>query len=294
MVVFWSNLSQAARVGATALTQPYNADGYWQNLLEGDFTTRGVGYPSLPLAFNLRLYRAMERAVLRVLRPTDIRGARILDIGAGSGYWIEFWRSRGALDVVGLDLTEVAVRRLRGAFPGHEFHRQDIGERLKADLGRFDLISAMSVLLHITEDARLSTAIDNLASLLLPGGSLVLIEPVVVHRWWGRPFDSAANSKARPLAEWEQRLADSGLSIQRVRPVTCLLANPVDTRRRQTFQALEVYWTVLGKFFGRSESLGRAAAAVIGPLDRLAVQVARTGPSTKCLVIRRTSPVRRT
>jgi hypothetical protein len=43
----------------------------------------------------------------------------------------------------------------------------------------------MSVLLHIVDDSRWRRALRNVATVLAPGGHLVVIDPVVVHGWWG-------------------------------------------------------------------------------------------------------------
>jgi hypothetical protein len=61
----------------------------------------------------------------------------------------------------------------------------------------------------------------------------------------------------------------------------------VDTRRPRSFRALEHYWALLtGAMEGR-EWAGRAAAAVLEPLDRALLAATEWGPSAKCLVARR-------
>jgi hypothetical protein len=113
------------------------------------------------------------------------------------------------------------------------------------------------------------------------------MDPVVTRAWLGAPFDDHANSKARGIGEWTVALAQAGLELVALIPVTALLANPVDTRHRATFRALERYWGLLGATVGRRERIGTAVGAVLTPIDRLVVRVAKSGPSTKLLVARR-------
>src|SRR4051794_2872791 len=150
------------------------------------------------------MYRALEHATQRLLHDhgLDHAAGRVLDVGSGSGIWIEFWRRLGAREIVGLDLTEVAVDALRGWYPDARFEQADAGgDALPVD-GPFDIVSAMSVLLHITDDQRFRRAFANLADSLRPGGHLLLIDAVLVHRWHGEPWGPEATSKARPLAEY--------------------------------------------------------------------------------------------
>jgi SAM-dependent methyltransferase len=202
--------------------------------------------------------------------------------------WIDFWRKFGVKQIVGVDLSPIAVDRLRSRYPEHEFLQMDVGG--KVSLPEVDLVSAMSVLLHITDERRFEQALRNLAACVGPSGTLVLVEPVLVHRWWGPPFGPDANSKARPLATYARILGDSGFEIVDLRPASCLLTNVIDTRREITFRLLDRYWDLLGRIVGKRERLGRVVGAVLRPLDLLATRVVSDGPSAKIVVARRSAP----
>lgn len=266
----------------------YEPSAYWQELLEDEFDEGGVGYPRLARSVNRAMYRSMERSVARVLELASTPAPRrVLDVGSGTGIWIEFWRHRGAAGLTGVDLTATSVHHLRSRWPEHEFLQADIGD-IDIELpGGYDIVSAMSVLLHIVDDDRFRQACSNLASSLRVGGTLILIDPVVVHRWWGPPFGADANSKARPLADYQAGLQAAGLELQLMRPATVLLANVVDTRTALAFRALRLYWDLLMRGVGPRERLGAFVAAILEPADRLATSLARTGPSAKVLVARR-------
>jgi SAM-dependent methyltransferase len=267
----------------------YTPTSYWEGLLGEHLDERGVAYPELAITLNRSMYAALLAAVERLLRDHGLGGppGRVLDVGSGTGIWIDFWRRRQARDLVGLDLTNAAVAGLRERYPDLRFEQADVGDdRLPVD-GPFDLVSAMSVLLHITDDERWRRAIANLAGVLRPGGHLVLIEPVVVHGWWGPPFGPDASSKARPLAEYEAAFAAAGLSLVQLRPATVLLANPIDARSRLTFDLLSRAWMLLHRAVGLDERRGRVAGAALQALDGPLRRLLPAGPTAKLLLLRR-------
>jgi SAM-dependent methyltransferase len=266
----------------------YVAPEYWEETLAEAYDESGVGYPNLARSFNRARYDAELRGVEQALQAAGVtRVQRVLDVGSGTGIWIGFWERRGAREVRGLDLTVTAVEQLRARFPGATFEQGDIAEADISLPSGMDVVSVMSVLTHVTDDARFAQALRNAAGSVTPGGALVMVEPAVVHRWWGPPFGPEAHSKARPLHEYRRVLEECGMHIAHVRPLTCLLANPVDTRRRQTFRLLDLYWHAVALVVGRRERVGRVAGAVLGALDRGAVRVVRPGPSAKIIVARR-------
>lgn len=277
------------------MADPYIATDYWEHLLGDEFSAAGVAYPHLAVSFNRAMYRALAHQAERSLRAAGAPDppASVLDVGCGTGIWLDFWRRRGAGRIAGIDLTEASISRLRTRFTNMDLSRADVSDPAVRELGRFDAISAMSVLLHITDEGRFDAAIANLAAMLEPDGVLVLVEAVVAHRWLGPPFGPDANSLARPLAEWEAVLGRHGLEIADMRPATVLLANPIDARTRMTWRALSAYWKALSLAVGRRERLGAAAGRVLGALDLPLRRVMPAGPTAKCLAVRPASAPRR-
>lgn len=269
----------------------YTPAVYWETQLSRDFDSRGTGFPHLSRGWNEWLYRQLRHAALRVLRGADLTqhvpDGRVLDVGSGAGYWVQFWKDLGANHVTGLDLTETSVGLLRQRHPNDTFIRSDIGgDRIDEDRC-FDLISVMAVLQHITDDASFQRALCNLSRLLAPGGSLLVMDPIIVHRVLGNPKPSGAITWLRSLGEWKQRLAHAGLYIvDELLPVTFLLATACDTRNEWTQQVMDRYWWAVSRHVGQRERLGQVLGGCAFAVDRILVHTLRQGVSTKMFLLR--------
>lgn len=103
-------------------------------------------------------------------------GARVLDLGCGTGLPTARQLADAGCQVVGVDLSEGMVELARRNVPEAEFHRADIAD-LRAggplDLGRFDAVAAFFSLLMLPR-AEIPLALSTIHRLLKPGGLLVL------------------------------------------------------------------------------------------------------------------------
>ena len=66
--------------------------------------------------------QALERALLRALADAGValEGARVLDVGCGSGYFLHRFREYGAGECHGIDLMEERIAAARERYPGLE------------------------------------------------------------------------------------------------------------------------------------------------------------------------------
>ena len=104
----------------------YDPQEYWTTL-HRDASLRAVGQSGLPADLNVWLYRIGRRNVRAFMRRqglADLTGLSVLDIGSGTGFWIDVWRSMGAGAIDGVELVPAAVERLRQHFPGIDLHRR--------------------------------------------------------------------------------------------------------------------------------------------------------------------------
>lgn len=259
---------------------------YWDARHTADDSLDTVGWAGLGRAFNGWMY-AVRRVVLRraVRAHVPLTAAtRVLDVGSGTGFYLDLWRALGAGHVEGSDYSAVAVERLRRARPSTPIRQLDLGgdaSALPAD--PYDVVSAMDMLFHIVDADAYARAIANLGRLVRPGGQLVMTENLLAHR-----VEHGPQQVSRSEEEILGLLRASGFEVVAWIPMFVLLNTPVDSRSR----FLHAWWTLLTKVASRHELLGRLAGAAVFPLELLALRLARRGPSTKLLVCRRIAPGR--
>jgi SAM-dependent methyltransferase len=257
---------------------------YWEDRLRANYSLEGVGYLRLGRRFNEWMYRIRGEVFDRVVAELPLereRPLRVLDIGAGTGFYVARWLARGA-EVTGVDLTEVAVENLRGRFPAGRFLQADIGAELGpplgAESGTFDVVSAFDVLFHIVDDEQYARALDNVARLLRPGGWFLWSDNFI-----HQPTVRVRHQVSRSLAESTAALERAGLEVRERVPMFVLMNYPADTGSRLVRWA----WTAMMSPAILSDRLGGLLGAILFPLERRLVRAGRESPSTELMICRR-------
>ena len=266
------------------MTEPFQTRQYWEDRLGQHCDLAGVGYLRLGRQYNTWLYRVRARVFDRIATglPLDLPQASVLDVGSGTGFYIDRWRHLRAGRITGADLTQVAVDTLARRYPEHAFHRVDIGQPLPEGglltPGSFDAISVMDVLFHIVDDAQYARAFQNLAALLKPGGWLLWSDNFVRHG-----EERVAHQASRSLAASEAAVRDAGFEITARVPMFVLMNYPADTRGRLP----KWLWTGMVAPAAVAEPLGWLVGAALYPLENFLVERMRESPSTEMMVCRR-------
>jgi SAM-dependent methyltransferase len=153
----------------------YDAARYWRDrFARYGASLKGAGDEGLSEEENRRRYEEAAGVFAELCRSEgiDLRAARVLEVGCGSGYYTELLANLGVSSYVGLDITDVLFPELRDRFPEFDFEQGDI---TTDDVeGTYDLIVLIDVIEHIVEDEKLSSAMEHLKGALAPGGVLVL------------------------------------------------------------------------------------------------------------------------
>ena len=221
---------------ARGRSTPYDPKRAWtsryERLLEDseldDASTIKRGANPLRVRYH---YNAVENAVLEhALRHGFPERPAVLDVGAGSGHWIDFYRETlGARETVAVEISSSAARALAAAYagtPGVDVVEADVADA-SFDLGRrFDVVSAVDVLFHVVDDAAWRRAVGALAAHLAPRGRIVVAEHVALvshDAGFRRPnperdeepgrADTIVTKRVRSLRAWRECARGAGLSV---------------------------------------------------------------------------------
>ncbi len=272
--------------------QRFNSGEYWERRLREHYTLAGVGYLRLGRRYNEWMYRVRGEVFDRVVAEIAAgkwgpgppghgwRGADVLDVGAGTGFYMERWIRFGA-QVLGMDFTPAAIEGLSIRFPGARLVQADIGgslEPISVRMGSFQAVSAFDVLFHIMDDAAYARSFQNIASLLRPGGWLL----------WSDNFIRggavrAPHQASRPLAESLRVVEAAGFEVLGRVPMFVLMNYPADSRSRLARWA----WTAMVAPAMVAEPLGWLTGALLFPIERRLVRRVKESPSTELMVCRK-------
>jgi len=209
----------------------------------------------------------------------ELAEKRVLDIGSGTGFYIDLWKRAGAKLVEGADITEVVVRTLSEEHSACHFHQLDIGAPLPDALDTsYDFISAMDVLFHIVDDDKYERAIHNVADLLVPGGFFIWSDNFV-----GAPGKRSKHIVHRPLQETRAILNNAGFSIVSRRPTFVLMSQPVD---EASFIRRKL-WSYIVRLVSGSERRGMLIGGLLYPIELMLLSVVNETPATEIMVCRK-------
>ncbi len=261
----------------------FDPQQYWNTRLGQQFSLEGVGWLGMSEPFNRWMYKVRRRVFLREVSRVlgDRRDVAVLDVGSGTGMYVDLWLSLGIRDLVASDFTEVAVRNLRLKHPGLRVVGLDITQLDGSDIAdqRFDVVSVMDVLFHIVDDAAYSRAIHNLVTLLKPGGLLVLTE-----NFLRGPTQRGEHQVSRSAEEIEGLLSATGASPMRCRPSFLLMNTPVDSHSR----LLHFWWGQLGATVRRGPRIAYVVGAIVYFIESIGLMLVQAGgTSTKLAIWRR-------
>ena len=190
---------------------------------------------------SVKILSGAEHADLMALLP-DVNGRCVLDLGCGAGQLARHLATRGAAEVIGVDVSErmLELARARWAHPRVTYRHWAI-EEVMFPPARFDLVVSVLALHYVDDYHRLVACI---AEWLRPSGVVVFSteHPIFTARLpddgWVRDdaggsrwalndymdegarretwFASGVRKVHRTIATMMNGLADAGLTIERV------------------------------------------------------------------------------
>jgi SAM-dependent methyltransferase len=264
---------------------PIDLTAYWNRRYDTIDATKS-GHIDLPAEYNEWLYRRKQAHVRRVVARVggSLRDARLLEIAAGSGAWMAFWQAQGVGDYCGIDLSERAVEGLRERFPQHRFLQHDLNDLRVGDAvgAGYDCVSAIDVLYHVVDDDRFGAVLSDLASVLKPGGLLILHDQFL----HGPPQEYGGYIRWRALTDYEAALHTAGFEVLDRRPTFFVMVQAADFSGWSA-KLMHALWDRLER--PAIERAPRLTGAIGYAVDTAICSVLKNGPSFNVMVCRKRS-----
>ncbi len=261
----------------------FQVKDYWEKRLNQDFNLNGVGYLGLGKNYNKVLYKIRTRIFLKLLPNLNLknRSAKILDIGSGTGFYVDFFKKNGFKNVSGSDITEVVVRNLKEKYRNSDFYRLDIGEKnCVIPPNSFDVITCMDVLFHIIDDERYETALHNIYNFLKKDGYFIFSDCFLRNGEY-----MAKHVYMRSREKIHSMLEKTSFKIVYTKPMFVLMNEPVDTQN----YILKKFFNVIYKLSSFSDTASFIIAHILYPLELTLIAILKEGPSTELMICKKVS-----
>jgi len=198
----------------------FDPKAYWENHLRNRPGLMATGHRQFSMAYNEAMYQIATERLRSALTQAriELTGRRILDVGAGFGYFIQKYLSWGAARITGVDLAEISIQELQHTFPQQEFFQADISEGNLPIPGNYDLVSAISMIFHIVDDLRFEQALKNMCLRVKPGGHLIIVD--AFHRTL---LPTARHARLRSLSSYQPILRKQAFELRTIYPMYYLM-----------------------------------------------------------------------
>ena len=133
---------------------------------------------------DIPVSRVLVINVERVVKP-HTKGARVLDLACGTGFFTRHLLDWGASSIVGVDVSQGMVDVAKAETSQHpgaaksRFMVADCSAPFDAGAGEFDLVFAAWLLNYSKDEGQMVAMFENISRHLKPGGRLVTVIPNV-------------------------------------------------------------------------------------------------------------------
>jgi SAM-dependent methyltransferase len=263
----------------------FDPSAYWRRRVTQGADLGVVGHRALGREYNAYIYRRRVEALDGFLAgvSVDPHTASVLDVGAGSGFYLDYWQQRGAKNVVGIDVSPAAASALQQRFPAYRILCADVTkpDSLDCESVEFDVITLFDVLYHITRDTDAEAALKAISSRLAPNGYLLVFDHIM-----RRDYSLRRHVRFRGEETYSLMLRAAQLQIIERISLFSVLEPPLygnaalDVAISGAYRAMGTLWRVIPHF-------GRVAGAVAYRLDAALRMRGFRIPNHELLVMRR-------
>lgn len=269
----------------------YEPKSYWQKRLSEDFSLTGVGHKGFGLEYNIWLYKARLRTISQLIKEKNIncKGIKLLDIGVGTGFYINFWEKLGVNDITGFDITTKAIEELNKKYPNYKFIKRDISDtEQNIPDEKYDIITAFDILYHIVKNKDFESALENIRKFSHKDTVILIMDSFL-----RRNIPTRFHENDRTLDYYKQVLNSRLLDIVEIKPIFYFMNAPIDIERLNNefskFLTKRMWWLNL-KINSFCKRIGRCGKPIsylwafsLYCLDSIILKCISLEPSTKLL-----------
>jgi SAM-dependent methyltransferase len=263
----------------------FNQASYWQTRVSGDLDLGKVGHRSLGRGYNEYIYRRRVEVLLSTLNSLciEICRERVLEIGCGSGFYVDLWKQLGVLNLVGIDISPDSIKALTARFPHYQFLEADVSADWPTSLsGRdFNLITVFDVFYHIIDDGAVLRAFQNASRALSASGYILVFEQLQ-----NTNYHLRRHVRFRGREAYRAMLKLSGLEIVDTIPLFILLEPPVVGIKVIDVLISGAYW-ILGLPMRFSDRIGRFVGKATYSIDQILFRKGIRAPNHVLLVLKK-------
>ena len=264
----------------------YNAKEYWEKRLASGFDISRTGCLGCGQKYNEWIYRACKRNLdlVRKKHHIDVKGKTVLDIGCGSGFFIQYFYDLGAGSITGIDISRTSISRLSLNYPSYNFIEGDIASDAMSLDGlnhAFDLIVAFAVLYHIVSEDGFDTAIQNIRK-FAKVGAYVLVSGNFLRTY--QPYIPGSHQFSRTYRRYEDALYLNGIEIVDLVPIYYFLNAPVDINNPKLLRLAQTMWGLM--HLVRNENYLNILGAILYAADAITLRFVKNSITSELLVCR--------
>lgn len=256
-----------------------NKKNFWEKRLNNNFNLSGVGHTGFSYNYNKWMYKIIKDGMDDILK-INLKNKKILDIGSGTGFWIDYFLKKGAMDITGLDITSISINTLQKQYPTLRFYQEDISGKISLRMN-YDIIVAMAVLHHIIGDNDFENAIKNIRK-LAKKGSLILIQDNFLKKY--QPKKSGTHSYPRTYKEYKRVLEKNTIRIIKKVPIVFFLNPPYDINNNFVRNISLFLWNRIMSIFAKNEFAGNIMGVILYCIDKIILKVVNDSISSEILV----------
>lgn len=168
-------------------------------------------------------YSSVERLICMNLYNTghrDFKGKTVFDAGCGAGHWIKFYDELGADEIYACDISKKVVealyhdgideRNISSLMNIYCGEASQVLVQLPFLLGHIDIVNAIGLMFHITDDEEWEGTLQVFYDWLRPGGMIILSGDFNRIQRKEFAYDGTTYKVLRTVEEWFETLKKIG------------------------------------------------------------------------------------